>query len=109
MEIPVKRITFASREVAIDAAVSVAALKVRVWLFKYPEITSALSPETLESVNEKDYSKMNMKQLKDILTSKGINPGKMKKNEIIDLIEKSSTEKDTENLNLNSVSSIDFI
>jgi hypothetical protein len=30
-----------------------------------------------------------MKQLKDILTSKGINPGKMKKNEIIELIESS--------------------
>lgn len=48
----------------------------------------------LEEIDEKDYSKMNMKQLKDILTSKGINPGKMKKNEIIELIESSIIESD---------------
>ena len=38
---------------------------------------------------EVDYSKMNIKQLKEILTTKGINSGKLKKNEMIDLIEKS--------------------
>ena len=31
---------------------------------------------------------MNIKQLKEILTTKGINSGKLKKNEMIDLIEK---------------------
>jgi hypothetical protein len=41
--------------------------------------------------NEKDYSKMTIKQLKELLSEKGINPSKMKKNEMIDLIEKSST------------------
>jgi hypothetical protein len=51
--------------------------------------------EKVEDLDEKDYSKMNMKQLKDILTSKGINPGKMKKNEIIELIE--SSDKDNSN------------
>ena len=42
---------------------------------------------------EKDYSKMTIKQLKDVLSTKGINinSNKMKKNEMIELIEKSST------------------
>jgi hypothetical protein len=41
---------------------------------------------------EKDYSKMTIKQLKDVLSTKGINinNNKMKKNEMIELIEKSS-------------------
>ena len=41
---------------------------------------------------EKDYSKMTIKQLKDVLSTKGINinSNKMKKNEMIELIEKSS-------------------
>ena len=45
--------------------------------------------ELNELIVEVDYSKMNIKQLKEILTTKGINSGKLKKNEMIDLIEKS--------------------
>ena len=37
---------------------------------------------------ENDYSKMTIKQLKDALSEKGINANKMKKNEMIELIEK---------------------
>ena len=48
-------------------------------------------------LNEKDYSKMNIKQLKEILSVKGINPTKMKKNEMIELIEKSSATIDESN------------
>lgn len=44
--------------------------------------------------NEKDYSKMSIKQLKEILSVKGIVPTKMKKNEMIELIEKSSVTID---------------
>jgi hypothetical protein len=47
--------------------------------------------------NEKDYSKMSIKQLKEILSVKGIVPTKMKKNEMIDLIEKSSVTINAEN------------
>ena len=54
--------------------------------------------DTLDKLNEDDlkdsYSKMTIKQLKDILSVKGINTGKLKKNEIIDLIEKSSINID---------------
>jgi hypothetical protein len=44
---------------------------------------------------EKDYSKMTIKQLKDVLSTKGINinNNKMKKNEMIELIEKSYEEE----------------
>jgi endonuclease III-like uncharacterized protein len=38
--------------------------------------------------HENDYSKMTIKQLKDALSVKGINANKMKKNEMIELIEK---------------------
>ena len=50
--------------------------------------------DDLEDINEKDYSKMSIKQLKEILSVKGINPTKMKKNEMIELIEKSSVSID---------------
>lgn len=43
-----------------------------------------------KTVPESDYSKMTIKQLKEILSVKGINPTKLKKNEMIELIEKSS-------------------
>lgn len=46
--------------------------------------------------DEKDYSKMTIKQLKEILSVKGINANKLKKVEMIDLIEKSTwTGNDT--------------
>ena len=38
--------------------------------------------------SEKDYSKLTIKQLKELLSEKGINATKMKKNEMIELIEK---------------------
>lgn len=43
-----------------------------------------------KTIPESDYSKMTIKQLKEILSVKGINPTKLKKNEMIELIEKSS-------------------
>jgi hypothetical protein len=48
----------------------------------------------LDKDAEKDYSKMSIKQLKEILSGKGIVPTKMKKNEMIELIEKSSVTID---------------
>ena len=39
-------------------------------------------------IDKNDYSKMTIKQLKDALSVKGINANKMKKNEMIELIEK---------------------
>ena len=50
--------------------------------------------DTLKDDSKESYSKMTIKQLKDILSVKGINSGKMKKNEIIELIEKSSINID---------------
>jgi len=54
--------------------------------------------DTVDKLKDDDlkesYSKMTIKQLKDILSVKGINSGKMKKNEIIELIEKSSINID---------------
>jgi len=47
-----------------------------------------------DELEEKDYSKMSIKQLKEILSVKGIVPTKMKKNEMIELIEKSSVTID---------------
>ncbi len=47
-----------------------------------------------DDLEEKDYSKMSIKQLKEILSGKGIVPTKMKKNEMIELIEKSSVTID---------------
>ena len=58
------------------------------------EINVAVSEVDLQLTDEKDYSKMNIKQLKEILSVKGINANKMKKNEMIELIEKSSTSID---------------
>ena len=55
--------------------------------------------DELEDKDEKDYSKMSIKQLKEILSVKGINPTKMKKNEMIELIEKSSVTIDEPNQN----------
>lgn len=49
------------------------------------------------NVDEKDYSKMTIKQLKEILSVKGINANKLKKVEMIDLIEKSTNEIGTSN------------
>ena len=58
------------------------------------EVDAALDVdiEKDEKEKEKDYSKMTIKQLKDVLSTKGINinSNKMKKNEMIELIEKSS-------------------
>jgi hypothetical protein len=48
----------------------------------------------IDDLEEKDYSKMSIKQLKEILSVKGIVPTKMKKNEMIELIEKSSVTID---------------
>jgi hypothetical protein len=48
----------------------------------------------IEGTSETDYSKMTIKQLKEILSVKGINANKLKKNEMIDLIEKSSISID---------------
>jgi len=61
-----------------------------------PTTESKSSPESTSSVESKtdeDYSKMTMKQLKDILSQKGIssNP-RMKKNELITLIETGVTD-----------------
>jgi hypothetical protein len=44
----------------------------------------------IDDIDEKDYSKMTIKQLKEILSVKGINANKLKKVEMIDLIEKST-------------------
>ena len=57
-------------------------------------INLTLDDEPDTDMNEKDYSKMSIKQLKEILSVKGINPTKMKKNEMIELIEKSSVSID---------------
>ncbi len=62
-------------------------------------LTSINIDDDLEDINEKDYSKMSIKQLKEILSVKGINPTKMKKNEMIELIEKSSVTIDEPNEN----------
>jgi hypothetical protein len=68
---------------------------------KVEEETKIVDEEDLEKDadkdNEKDYSKMSIKQLKEILSGKGIVPTKMKKNEMIDLIEKSSVTINAEN------------
>jgi hypothetical protein len=56
------------------------------------EVDAALDVDIEKEKEEKDYSKMTIKQLKDVLSTKGINinNNKMKKNEMIELIEKSS-------------------
>ena len=59
-----------------------------------------IQTDELEDV-EKDYSKMSIKQLKEILSVKGIVPTKMKKNEMIELIEKSSVTIDESEPNEN--------
>ena len=54
-----------------------------------------------DNVQETDYSKMSMKQLKDILSKKGIQSNaRMKKNELINLIENGQSSNSTLNLNL---------
>jgi hypothetical protein len=50
------------------------------------EVVEELDKKDL--THENDYSKMTIKQLKDALSVKGINANKMKKNEMIELIEK---------------------
>jgi hypothetical protein len=51
--------------------------------------------------DEVDYNKLSIKQLKDILSKKGINSNnRMKKNDLISLIEKGSVEKGLETLDL---------
>jgi hypothetical protein len=48
-----------------------------------------------------DYNKLSIKQLKDILSKKGINSNnRMKKNDLISLIEKGSVDKELETLDL---------
>lgn len=58
---------------------------------------------------DKDYSKMSIKQLKEILSVKGINPNKLKKNEMIELIEKSSTSIDEPIESIESIETIESI
>jgi len=53
------------------------------------ETSETSNPSDKSETSETDYSKMSIKQLKEILSVKGINPTKMKKNEMIELIEKS--------------------
>ena len=57
--------------------------------------------------DEKDYSKMTIKQLKEILSVKGINANKLKKVEMIDLIEK-STGNDNDNGFTENLSNISY-
>jgi hypothetical protein len=70
-----------------------------------PQVETNLDtePEDIVHVNkETDYSKMSMKQLKDILSQKGIQSNaRMKKNELINLIENGqSSSTSTTSLNL---------
>jgi hypothetical protein len=66
------------------------------------EVEVEITNTTILDLKDKDYSKMTIKQLKDILTSKGLNGNKMKKNEMIQMIEgKSSINiNELEELNL---------
>ena len=52
------------------------------------DIDQVDQPDKKDVKHENDYSKMTIKQLKDALSVKGINANKMKKNEMIELIEK---------------------
>jgi hypothetical protein len=66
-----------------------------------PNIDPNVEPEQEDIVQETDYSKMSMKQLKDILSKKGIQSNaRMKKNELINLIENGQTSNSTSSLNL---------
>lgn len=69
-----------------------------------PNIEPNLDQEKEDIVHvnkETDYSKMSMKQLKDILSQKGIQSNaRMKKNELINLIENGQSSNSTLNLNL---------
>jgi hypothetical protein len=67
-----------------------------------PEPNVELETEEIIQVNtETDYSKLSMKQLKDILSQKGIQSNaRMKKNELINLIENGSSSGSTSSLNL---------
>jgi hypothetical protein len=64
-------------------------------------VTKIEEVEILETPNEMDYNKLSIKQLKDILSKKGINSNnRMKKNDLISLIEKGSVDKELETLDL---------
>ena len=66
-------------------------------------VTKLEEVEDLETNNdvEVDYNKLSIKQLKDILSKKGINSNnRMKKTDLITLIEKGSGEKVLETLDL---------
>ena len=67
-----------------------------------PEPNVELDVEDIVQVNtETDYSKLSMKQLKDILSQKGIQSNaRMKKNELINLIENGPNSNSNSSLNL---------
>jgi hypothetical protein len=67
-----------------------------------PNLEPNIEQDDIVHVNkETDYSKMSMKQLKDILSQKGIQSNaRMKKNELINLIENGQSSSNTLNLNL---------
>lgn len=82
----------------VDEPTSIEEVNVNLKLDLDIEVDAALEvdidkDEKEKEKEEKDYSKMTIKQLKDVLSTKGINinSNKMKKNEMIELIEKSST------------------
>jgi hypothetical protein len=76
----------------VDEPASIEEANVNLKLDLDIEVDAALDVDIEKEKEEKDYSKMTIKQLKDVLSTKGINinNNKMKKNEMIELIEKSS-------------------
>ena len=57
------------------------------------EIEEIVVSKTDETISESDYSKLTIKQLKDALSKKGISSNnKMKKTDLIQLIESGSTD-----------------
>jgi hypothetical protein len=73
-----------------------------------PKLELKIDSEDIVQVNtDADYSKMSMKQLKDILSQKGIQSNaRMKKNELINLIENGANSTSTSNSSLNLVEEI---
>jgi hypothetical protein len=79
-------------KLVVDEPTSIEEVNVNLKLDLDIEVDAALDVDIEKEKEEKDYSKMTIKQLKDVLSTKGINinNNKMKKNEMIELIEKSS-------------------
>jgi hypothetical protein len=75
-------------EISLDQEEKTKQIKIDVNVLEMNLDSGDLTDST--DTNEKDYSKMSIKQLKEILSVKGINANKLKKVEMIDLIEKSS-------------------